>query len=132
MAKLTIKYFEPSDTAQASKIELDHVKKTVHDYCILSNVVKFLYYALIYKLFDSLLPAAVCQKACDLGKLQGKRYCLDKSDESLIGQCENSIIQGFLLVSLLWYRKGFFQCLFYFKYLVVMPRVSPGTLEILV
>ena len=45
-AKLTIKYFELSDTVQASTIELDHVRKTVYDYCILSNVVKFMYYAL--------------------------------------------------------------------------------------
>ena len=66
MTKLTIKYFELSDTVQTSKIELDHVKETVYDYCILSNVVKFMYYVLIYKPFDCLLPSAVCQKACNI------------------------------------------------------------------
>ena len=69
-----------------------------------------IYHDFIYEPFDSYLPSAVCQEACNITARE--TIMCKQPDELLIGQCEHNITRGFLLVSLLWYQKVVFdKCL---------------------
>ena len=83
-----------------------------------------IYHGLIH---DSWLPSAVCQEVCNI--ISRYTVIYEQPDESLIGQIEHNINQGFFLMPLLWYQKDLMKHLQYYHNICIHGLFLPQSMN---